>query len=1232
MIFKPSIIAAPTPKEKLALRIMIFIGLFTLSFFLYTLFKKGNIGYRPLYVLLMITLIYYCLKYLHEWYHYFSIAADKKPVRTRMYTVDVLTTYCAGEPFDMLEETLTAIQKITYPHTTWCCDEADDPAVKALCNSLGVKHVTRAVKKNAKAGNINNALQYATGELTVVMDPDHIPCPEFLDNVVDYFDDPSIGFVQIVQAYYNQQESLVAKGAAQQTYQFYGPMMMCMHSYGTVQAIGANCTFRRTALDSIGGHAAGLSEDMHTAMQIHAKGWKSIYVPTILTRGLVPATLSSYYKQQLKWSRGTWDLLATTYPKLFTKFTWRQKLHYLTLPFHYLCGIIFFINFLIPVISLFTGYIPLKMDILSFALAAFPLLAMTVLIRHYVQKWVAEETERGFHIVGGILQIGAWWVHSIGFIYTLLRKKVPYIPTPKNDSGSLPLALNIPNIFIAVVSIAAIYYGFTYNYNPYTFFMAVLASMQVFFMAFIFSISGYTKKDSKVVTLANKIRGNTWLIVQTHGFLRKYSVILSFLVVSIFIFSYRKMQELPTFLPKPLPELQLFYKGIYQPAMDNGLTAVSNVFGANPNNNNISIVSFYISNGNNPVIKLPADSFEIVYKNNAIPLINWQPFGNDSNFNKPFDNKISAQIVAGRYDQLIKSFAGQLALQNKPVFLSPSFETGNSKINSVSTNNIQPSGFIAAWQHIHDLFDSAGAGKVVWVWHPLNAGAASEYFPGNKYADWIGVSILDVNQPNSDLNNTSFSSLYQPYHQLAIFQSGIPVMITAAGTLSQDKNLWWQQTQNSIDSVFKEIKSVIVYNDYPAKARDKNYFTAGDTKNLFQTFPVSNFAKAIEGSALPLVSITANKYHLPDTMKAIIYDKGYYWFRNRHTMTKKTLELDIAAIKKLGVNTMERTMPGFYDDILNNILEKNNIKLIARLSIAISPEMIEDEKKANEEKERILNIIKNNRNKKNIVAWNLGDDILFNLDNQTFSPGYFYFRNKYVSWLSSLCKEIRLLDTVRPVVIDLNWDAKGEERFIFYKKYVPQINTYMLEATTKYKAGFSIPLKEDMRWGKVPVDLWPLIPAIKKSGIIPAWQDIENTDYITLNGLLDLDGRKKELYGIVANTWSNINMDESPVPDIKILKPLKTTREKQTLTYNVMVRRDTTQWRLYDDKYKHISFEWYLVRVDQYGITMFIKKVGEGPSISLPIPNGPQYYELYVEAVIGNDVKMRKSTLNTPLE
>lgn len=1225
MEIKPSSIPAPSRKERLALRAMIFVGLFATAFFLYTISKTNSIGYKPLYILLMITMGYYCLKYLHEWYHYFSLSVPKKPVNSKQYTVDILTTYCAGEPFDMLEETLTAIQNITYPHTAWCCDEADDPDVKALCERLNVRHVTRTVKKNAKAGNINNALQYATGELCVVMDPDHVPCPEMMDYIVPYFEDEKIGFVQIVQAYYNQRESLVAKGAAQQTYQFYGPMMMSMNTYGTVQAIGANCTFRRTALDSIGGHAAGLSEDMHTAMQIHAKGWKSIYVPAILTRGLVPATLSSYFKQQLKWSRGTWELLMVTYPRLFTKFNWRQKLHYFLLPFHYLSGIIFFINFLIPVVSLFTGYIPLKMDILSFSLAAFPLFGMTIFIRHYVQKWVAEETERGFHIVGGILQIGAWWVHSIGFVYTLLRKKVPYIPTPKNDSDPLPLILNVPNIIIAAVSLVAIFYGFTYNYNPYTLFMAILASMQIFFMIFIFSISGYTTSGSRVENFAKKVRSNTWLIIKTHGFLRKYSVALSVILVTTFIVAYKQTKQLPTFLPKPIPGLQVFYKGVYDPAAENGLTSVSKILADKSGvDKNLSILSFYLSADKTGEVKVPAEILQLVYKNNAVPLINWYPFnaGTDS-----LNNQLFSNINTGKYDTQIKSFATKLNALKLPVFLRPLFKPVDFT-STQSINNIQPENFTNAWKHIHQVFDSAGAEKVIWVWNPANAETADDFYPGQKYADWIGVSILDDRQLLQNSTDTTFSQLYTPYHNTGIFQSGVPVMITEAGTKASTKADWWKKIPDDIDSSFKEIKSVIVINNQ----LDKNGYYAGNTKDLFPALKSNDIINGMKVSALP--EVTANvpgKYQLPDTLKGVFFDKGYYWFRNRHTMTKKTLETDIRLMKGLGVNTIERTMPGFYDEILDEMLRKNNIRQITRLSMQPEPDMIDDKAKAKQETDRILRIIRDNRDKKNIIAWNLGDDILFNLETETYKPEFYYYRNLYLTWLADLCNQIRTIDKERPIVMDLNWDSKGDERFELYKKYVPNLNTCLLMGTTKFKDGLSMPLKPGMAWGKVPVELWKYLPAIKKSGFIPAWQDIENTDYITLNGILDLDGRKKEWYPVVANTWGGMNLKTDEIPAIKILKPLQTTKVNASLIYSVLLRQDSTQWKFYSDKYKDIHFEWYMVRVDQYGTTMFIKKVGYGPYIMLPIPYEPQYYELYVEATKDDNVRMARSTLNTPL-
>ena len=120
-------------------------------------------------------------------------------------------------------------------------------------------------------------------------------------------------------------------------------------------------------------------------------------------------------------------------PKLFMKFSWRQKIHYGILPFHYLTGISTLINFLIPVISLFAAITPWKGDMVNFILISIPVLISILGIRFYVQHWVIQRNERGIHITGGILQICSWWIYIVGFIYTIIRRKIPYLPTPKED-------------------------------------------------------------------------------------------------------------------------------------------------------------------------------------------------------------------------------------------------------------------------------------------------------------------------------------------------------------------------------------------------------------------------------------------------------------------------------------------------------------------------------------------------------------------------------------------------------------------------------------------------------------------------------------------------------------------------------------------------------------------------------------------------------------------------------
>src|SRR5690606_18353634 len=264
----------PTKREKNTLRFMIVAGCLACGYIMLVFCSIDKVATSCLYTLLCITLGYSLARVLYEWYHYWDISVPKAKPNSKHYTVDVLTTYFPGEPYEMIENTLLAIKNIHYPHTTILCDEANDPHLIAFCIKNDIQHISRSERTDAKAGNINNALRkIAKGEICVILDPDHVPSPEFLNHVLPYFEDKKIGFVQIVQAYNNIHESYVAKGSAQQTFQFYGPIMMCMNSYGTVNAIGANCTFRREALESINGHAAGLAEDMHTAMRLHAKGW-----------------------------------------------------------------------------------------------------------------------------------------------------------------------------------------------------------------------------------------------------------------------------------------------------------------------------------------------------------------------------------------------------------------------------------------------------------------------------------------------------------------------------------------------------------------------------------------------------------------------------------------------------------------------------------------------------------------------------------------------------------------------------------------------------------------------------------------------------------------------------------------------------------------------------------------------------------------------------------------------
>ncbi|MBF9238524.1 glycosyltransferase [Hymenobacter sp. BT683] len=747
--------------------------------FLWWFFTTLRMGYAPLFWLLAVSLGFKLLKMLHEWVHYVQVQEPVPPTYTaNLRRVDVLTTACPGEPHAMIIRTLEAMQAIRYPHTSYLCDEGNDPVLRAACARLGVVHVTRTEKKNAKAGNINNALRQATGEFCVVLDPDHVPTPNFLDEVMPYFEDERVGFVQVVQAYGNQQESLVAKGAAEQTYHFYGPLMMGMNGYGTVQAIGANCTFRRVALDSIGGHAPGLTEDMHTAMRLHAEGWQSVYVPKVVSRGLVPASLAAFYSQQLKWSRGAFDLLFRVYPKLLGRFSWPQRLHYLLLPLYFFSGVIALIDLSLPVLSLGLSQFPWLVKVSDLAVHALPLMGMSLLIRCYAQRWLREPGEGGLHLAGGFLRIGSWWVYALGFVYAVVGVRVPYLPTPKEGRWGNEWLLVLPNLLLVAILLGACKYGRLVAYGPYTNTMVLLALLNVVILLAATFMGQHQVLRNFIEDMAAKpFRGVVLGLHQVqagvvHALvprLRRFGPLVALSGLAL-VGSYSYARE--SWLARVPPEWMLTGTHTLRlgqaitPFEKHGSATLVGLWTETPEASEYDIAALTIPA---PTLTgpLPAQVDSLVQRR-RVPLLTW-----------------TARTSATDQKAYWQHLAQQISQIPGPVMLRPILQAPNA------------AAYRQAWKEMVRAFRKEQVINAVWVWTPVAADSLMQQFPGVAYADWIASPLLAQDGAPDYAQLRTYLSENLALHQL-------PVVLLAPTPKGNPQNV-----AQRLNWEYPEIKAIV---------------------------------------------------------------------------------------------------------------------------------------------------------------------------------------------------------------------------------------------------------------------------------------------------------------------------------------------------------------------------------------------------------------------------------------
>lgn len=167
---------------------------------------------------------------------------------------------------------------------------------------------------------------------------------------------------------------------------------------------------------------------------------------------------------------------------------------------------------------------------------------------------------------------------------------------------------------------------------------------------------------------------------------------------------------------------------------------------------------------------LPESSIQAILDHNATPVVSWEPWGGTS------DTGVSLiEIGNGDHDNYIRQFAQQAKDFGHPILIRWAHEmNGNWYPWSGSNNGQNGSAYIAAWQHIHQIFEDEGATNLQWVWSPNNESVPvneswneyGEYYPGDDYVDWIGVSGYnrgDFECWTTDTICRSFDDLFETF-------------------------------------------------------------------------------------------------------------------------------------------------------------------------------------------------------------------------------------------------------------------------------------------------------------------------------------------------------------------------------------------------------------------------------------------------------------------------------------
>jgi cellulose synthase (UDP-forming) len=336
-----------------------------------------------------------------------------------MPTVDIFLPVC-GEELNILRNTWEGVSDLKnqlYKINPIVLDDKGSKEVESLAKEFNFTYLSRPNKgEMKKAGNLKFGYEHSNGDFIIIFDADFRPRHDFILEALPYMEDSKVGIIQTPQYFDNTNEvhkySPLMAGAGNIQEYFYKVIQPARDTVGGAICVGTSAIYRRKALDTIGGTVQiEHSEDVNTGFGVINNGYKLRYLPIVLSKGVCPDNVHSFFKQQTRWCLGSLTLLTN-------KDFWRSKLS-IIIKLCYLSGFGFYISNLVGMLLTFQTLILIIVDANKFTLESFYWFIPTIILSLILQlTYIYKNPKLGTLVAHTV----SYW----SYIFTILGMLVGY--------------------------------------------------------------------------------------------------------------------------------------------------------------------------------------------------------------------------------------------------------------------------------------------------------------------------------------------------------------------------------------------------------------------------------------------------------------------------------------------------------------------------------------------------------------------------------------------------------------------------------------------------------------------------------------------------------------------------------------------------------------------------------------------------------------------------------------